>query len=235
MVLTGVFINSIGVFLAGLIGSLCKRGIPEKVRSALMTGLGLCVLYIGISGITAGSSIIILILSLSLGAAAGTLIDIDGKLLGLGGVIQRKLALLGRSEFAEGFVAATLFVCAGAMSIVGSIESGTQGTYETLIAKTMVDGAVIFVMASTKGIGCSFSGVVALVSQTILTLSAGFIADFLSNVVIADMAQIGAILIVGIALNLLRVTDIKIGNLILSIFMPPLLHGIIDLAQGLLR
>jgi uncharacterized membrane protein YqgA involved in biofilm formation len=177
----------------------------------------------------------ILILSVTLGAAAGELIDIDGKLLGLGGAIQKKLAFLGGGDFAEGFVTATLFVCAGAMSIVGAIESGTQGTNDTFLAKTLIDSAAVFVMATSKGIGCGFSAVVALVYQGVLTLAAGFIAGFLDSAVILEMSQVGAVLILGIALNTLSITRIRIGNLLLSIFMPPLLHGAAALAQSLLQ
>ena len=50
MTFTGVFINSIGVFAAGILGALLKRGIPEKIKNALLLGLGLCVLYIGVTG-----------------------------------------------------------------------------------------------------------------------------------------------------------------------------------------
>lgn len=224
MTLTGVFINSIGVFLAGLIGSFCKKGIPEKVRTALMIGLGLCVLYIGISSITADNSIIIIVLSIAIGAVVGELIDIDDKLNRVGKLIQKQLTFIGNDNIADGFVAGTLFVCVGAMSIVGGIESGTQGTYNTFVAKALIDSVVIFIMATTKGIGCCLPAFVALIYQTALTLSASFIAQFLNNTIISEMSQIGAILIVGIALNILQITHIKIGNFILSPFMPILLH-----------
>ncbi|WP_312941923.1 DUF554 domain-containing protein [Oscillibacter sp.] len=227
MTLTGVFINSIGVFLAGLTGSFCKKGIPEKVRTTLMMGLGLCVLYIGISSITAGTSIIMIVLSIAIGAVVGERIDIDDNLNRMGKVMQKHLTFIGNDNIADGFVAGTLFVCVGAMSIVGGIESGTQGTFNTFVAKALIDSVVIFIMATTKGIGCCLSAFVALIYQTALTLSASFIAQFLNATITSEMSQIGAILIVGIALNILQITHIKIGNLILSPFMPILLHLII--------
>ncbi|GEM_PF-5543406 len=49
MNLTSVFLNSIGVLVAGLLGNLCKKGIPEKLKNSIMMGLGLYVLYIGVS------------------------------------------------------------------------------------------------------------------------------------------------------------------------------------------
>lgn len=220
MTLTGVFINSIGVFFAGLIGSFCKKGIPEKVRRSLMIGLGLCVLYIGISSITTGTSIIVIVLSIACGTVIGELIDIDDKLNRLGKLIQKKLTFIRNDNIADGFVASTLFVCVGAMSIVGGIESGIQGTYNTFIAKALIDSIVIFIMATTKGIGCCLSAFVVLIYQSTLTLSANFIAQFLNDTIISEMSQIGAILIIGIALNILEITHIRIGNFILSPFIP---------------
>ena len=223
MTLTGVWLNAGGVLLAGVLGSFIRRGMPEKLKAALMTGLGLCVLYIGISGISADTDTVVLVLSVSLGMALGTALDLDGKLSRLGELIQQKLPLRN-SQAADGFVSSTLFVCVGAMSIVGGIESGTQGTYDTFLAKTFIDSLVVFVMAATKGIGCCLSAFVALFYQAALTLSAGALAKVTTGLVISQMSEIGSLLIVGIALNLLGITKIKVANLILSPFLPVLFY-----------
>lgn len=223
MTLTGVWLNAGGVLLAGILGSFIRRGMPEKLKTALMTGLGLCVLYIGISGISADTDTVVLVLSISLGMALGTALDLDGKLSWLGELVQQKLPLRD-SQVADGFVSSTLFVCVGAMSIVGGIESGTQGTYDTFLAKTFIDSLVVFVMAATKGIGCCLSAFVALFYQAALTLSAGALAKVTTGLVISQMSEIGSLLIVGIALNLLGVTKIKVANLILSPFLPVLFY-----------
>ena len=223
MTLTGVWLNAGGVLLAGILGSFIRRGMPEKLKTALMTGLGLCVLYIGISGISADTDTVVLVLSVSLGMALGTALDLDGKLSWLGELVQQKLPLRD-SQVADGFVSSTLFVCVGAMSIVGGIESGTQGTYDTFLAKTFIDSLVVFVMAATKGIGCCLSAFVALFYQAALTLSAGALAKVTTGLVISQMSEIGSLLIVGIALNLLGVTKIKVANLILSPFLPVLFY-----------
>ena len=80
MTLIGVLINSGGVFIAGILGALLKKGIPEKIKRALLLGLGLCVLYIGVIGCSAETNITVLVLSVSVGVLLGELIDIDGNL-----------------------------------------------------------------------------------------------------------------------------------------------------------
>ena len=72
----GVFVNVITVIAGSCVGLLFKKGIPEKVSKAAMTGLGACTLYIGISGSLCGENVLILIGSVVLGAICGTLLDI---------------------------------------------------------------------------------------------------------------------------------------------------------------
>ena len=224
MTFTGVFINSIGVFAAGILGALLKRGISEKIKNTLLLGLGLCVLYIGVTGFSSETNVIVLVFSVSLGVLLGELIDIDGKLNQIGAYVQKSLPFRD-DHIADGFVASTLFVCVGAMSIVGGIESGTQGTYDTFLAKAFIDTLVVFILATSKGIGCCLSALVALAYQSAITLSAGWIAGLVNDTVISQMSEIGSLLIVGIALNLLNITHLKIGNFILAPFVPAVLYA----------
>lgn len=223
MNLTGVLINSGGVLFAGAFGTLFKKGLPKKIKDTLMIGLGLCVLYIGVSGISADTNMMILVLSVSVGAFLGELIDIDSKLNRFGVFVEKNLPIKDEN-IADGFISSTLFVCVGAMSIVGGIESGTQGTYQIFLAKTFIDSLVVFVMSATKGIGCCLSAFVALLYQTLITVSAGYIAQIVTDLTISQMSEIGSLLIVGIALNLMNITKIKVGNLILCPFVPVLIY-----------
>ena len=67
MSLTGAVVNALAIAGGGAIGLLFRRGIPERVSKTVMIGLGLCVLYIGISGASACRSILIVIVSMTLG------------------------------------------------------------------------------------------------------------------------------------------------------------------------
>lgn len=229
MTLTGVFLNAGGVFAAGVLGALIRRGIPDRLRRALMLGLGLCVLYLGVSGFSAETDAIVLVSSVTVGVLLGEGIDIDGRLRRSGAFLQRVLPLRD-GQIADAFVTSTLFVCVGAMSIVGGIESGTQGTYDTFLAKAVIDAIVVFLLATSKGVGCALAAVVALVYQTAITLCAGWIAGLVDAVVIDQMSEIGSLLIVGIALDLLDIVHLRIGNYVLAPFLPV----VWSLGQGLL-
>ena len=86
----GVFVNVITVIIGSSVGLLFKKGIPERVSNAAMTGLGACTLYIGISGSLSGDNVLILIASVVLGAIVGTLLDIDGKINALAETVEAR-------------------------------------------------------------------------------------------------------------------------------------------------
>ena len=62
------------------------------------------------------------------------------------------------------------------MAIVGSLQSGLSGNHETLLAKALIDGIVMVVMASTLGIGVSLAAVSVFLYESLLTLSARAVA-----------------------------------------------------------
>ena len=62
----GVLANTIAVLIGSAVGLLFKKGIPEKYSNAVMTGIALCTVYIGISGALKGENTIVLIVSMAL-------------------------------------------------------------------------------------------------------------------------------------------------------------------------
>ncbi len=225
MTFTGVIINGAGITLAGLAGAFLRKGIPQKLKDGLMTALGLCVLYSGVSGFSPDTDLLVLTASVVAGVLIGTLIDFDSLFTKFGESVQRRIGG-NDSLLADGFVSASLFVCVGAMAIVGAIESGTKGTYGIYLAKSFIDILIVFLMASNKGIGCSLAGVVCFVYEALLTLFSGWIALFVNETVISRMSETGSLLVAAIGLNLLNVTHIRIANFILAPFVPVLIYGL---------
>ena len=129
----------------------------------------------------------------------------------------------GNDKIAEGFVTATLLFCIGAMSIVGSIKSGMSGDHEMLFAKSLMDGICSAVLASSMGIGVILSTVVVFLYQGLITVSANFVSVFLTETVIAEMTAVGSLIIIGLSLNMLGITKLKLMNYIPAIFIPIIL------------
>lgn len=223
---TGVIVNTLGVFAGSILGSLIGDRIPKRVRQTIIAGVALCVFFIGVDGITLGGTMIIAILSIVIGAILGELINFDQHLNNLGNKLQAKFAS-GGGNLAEGFITSTLLFCTGAMAIVGSLESGMLGSPDTLLAKSILDTVTVTILASYMGIGTAFSGISLLLYQGGITLLAGSLAPYMTQPLITEISFVGSILILGLSLNMLELTEIRIGNLILAPFIPILLYPLL--------
>lgn len=221
----GTIVNTIAVIIGAGIGMFLKKGIPEKLSDTMMKGLGLCTLFLGISGSLEGENSLILIISIVVGALIGEGIDLDAKLNQMGNWLENKFKSKdgGKISIAEGFVSASLLFCVGAMTIVGSLQSGLQGNHEMLFNKSMLDFVAAIIFASSMGVGVMLSAAFVLVYQGAITLLAQWVAPVLSDVVIAEMNCVGSVIIIGIALNLLGITKLKVMNYVPAIFIPIIL------------
>lgn len=220
--MSGVFANVGTVVLGSLIGILFKKAIPKSLADILMQGLGLCTLFIGVQGALKGQNTLIMILSVVLGTVIGTILKLDDRLNNLGNKIESKFKKQdgGNTSLAQGFVTSSLVFCVGAMTIVGSLNAGLYGDNTMLYTKAMLDLVSSCVFASTLGFGVTLSAIFVFVFQGALVLLAGVAAPIFSDVLIAEMTCAGSILIMGIGLNLIGITKIKVMNMLPAMFVP---------------
>lgn len=221
---SGAVVNFFLVILGTLIGLLFKKGIPERIQKALMTGMAFCVLYIGITGLFEDSAnILVMIICFALGSVIGELLDLDKQVNRLGQAIENRFSKNKNSKITEGFVAATLLFCVGAMTIVGSIDSGISGDDSTLYSKSVIDCVAAAVLTSSMGIGVIFAAFSTLVIEGTLTLLASFISPVLTDYIIAQISVIGSLLIIALALNMLGITKLKVMNFVPATLLPLIL------------
>lgn len=223
----GVLVNTATVLLGSLVGLLLKKGIPQKLTDSLMMGIGLCTVCIAISGVLKGENTLIMILSVALGGLIGTLINIDGGLTRFSAFLEKK-ANRKKEEgkkisIAQGFISGSLMFCIGAMTIVGSLNAGLTGDNEMLYTKSLLDLISSCILSATLGVGVMLSAVFVLVFQGGIALLANFLAPYLSDAAVAEMTCAGSVLILGLGLNILGITKIKIANFLPAIFLPILL------------
>lgn len=225
----GTIVNALAVIGGCIIGLIVKGRLTEKISNTIMSGLALCVLYIGISGALKGEDTLLLIICIAVGALIGEIIDIDKRLNNLGDYIEKKInskkndKKADKISISEGFVTSSLLFCVGAMAVVGSLESGLQGNHTTLFAKSVLDGVSSIIFTSSLGIGVMLSSVAILVYQGSITLLAGCLSSVLTDSGISNMSAIGSLLIMGLGTNMLGASKIKVANLLPAIFLPILI------------
>lgn len=218
----GVIVNTVAIIIGTLIGLLLKKGIPERFTGAIMTGISLSIIMIGITGLMKGENALITIVSMVLGAITGTALDIDAFFNRIGDTLQNRFSgVNGNSKIAEGFVTAGLLFAVGSMAIVGSINAGISGDNEMLYTKSLLDFISSIMLTVSLGIGVIFSSVLIFVYQGLIVLLSGLIAPVLTESAISEMTCAGSLLILGLGLNMLGVTKIKVANYLPALLFAP--------------
>ena len=219
----GVLVNSITIILGSLLGLLLKKGIPQKFSNAIMTGVALCVVYIGISNvIKGGCNDLALIFGMVAGAITGTLMDINGKIERLGKWVEEKFADKGKnSSVAEGFVTASLLFCVGAMAVTGSIAAG-QGENSIVFTKSVLDMISASMLTVSLGFGVMLSSVSIFVYQGVIALLSGVISAYLTQEMSATLICAGGLLIFALGLNMLGITKIKVADYLPALIFAPI-------------
>lgn len=227
-------LGNIALILAGAtIGMLIKGGLKQRFQETIMNGLGLAVMFIGLSGALEGmllvtdgkissTNVMLMIVSLAVGGFIGEAIAIEERLDRIGEWLKRKLKVNPEKDkgFVEGFVNSSLLFCVGAMAIIGSLRDGLSADPSMLLAKGVIDGVVSIFFASTLGIGVFFSVIPVGIYQGVITLAAGFVEPFLSDVLVSNLSFIGSILIFAIGINMIFGKKIRTGNLLPAVLIP---------------
>ena len=221
MILTGVLINAAAVAAGGVLGTLGGRLMPEKMKQTVLAATGLVSIGIGISGAIGSSNQLIPILSLVIGSVIGELLHIEDGITRAGDWLQKRFGKSG--SITEGFVTGSLVFAAGAMAVMGALESGLKNDHTILMTKSVIDMAGSVAFAGSLGIGVAFSALSVLVLEGTVTLLASLLTGVLTDAVITEISVTGSLIIIGVGLNVLGLTKLRIMNMTPALLLPILL------------
>jgi len=216
MILLGSVVNGGAVVVGGLVGMFVGKLLPERLRTSVMAALSLMTIGIAVPGLLKSNNALIPIISMVVGTLIGELLDIDSAVNKLGEKLQKRFS---GSRVTEGFVTGSLVFAVGALAVMGPLESGLQHQHSLLFSKSVIDG----VFASTMGLGVALSGITVFVVEGSIALLASVVAPYLGEAVVNEITFVGSLLIVGISLNLLGATKLRILNMVPAILLPILL------------
>ena len=213
----GTLANCVAIIIGALLGVFCKRGLPEKWQETMMSSIALCILIIGVQMALKTQNIIIVIFSLVLGAIVGEILDIEAAMNRLGQYLGNKLSQgdgSAAAAIAAGFVNASILFCSGAMAILGSIQDGLAADHTTLFAKATLDGLISLILSANLGIGVILSALSVGIYQGSITLLAGVVGTLVTEAMLTEITASGGIMIMAIGCNMLKISSIRIGNLL---------------------
>ena len=228
----GTLVNVATVLLGSLAGVLLKNRLSSRMQKIIVQGVGLVTLFIGLSmaaalkqgGAGAVDGVILGLLALVVGGLLGEALLLEDRLEQLGDVLKRRFR--GGGGFTEGFVAASLLFCIGPMTLIGSINNGLIGDANLLLVKSTLDGLSSLALAASFGPGVAASALVVLLYQGGLSLAAGSLAaalpDPASDPRVLLVTGVGGLMILGLGINLLELTRIRVASFLPALLLAPL-------------
>lgn len=218
-----VFINMITVFIGSIIGIIFKNQLSKKYEYTVFMAAGFISFTIGITMAITTKHILIFSISIMLGGITGTFLKIEEKIENFGELLKNKLYIKESSgNFALGFLTSSILFCSGSMSILGSFQAGTQGIYDLIFTKSVIDGFVAIFMSTVYGVGVAFSIISIFIYQGLLTILSSFLESYVSEVMLNEVSAVGGVTVMMIGINLLKLTKIKTGD-----FLPALIYSIL--------
>ena len=241
---TGTVVNVVSVLVGSSIGALAGHRLSVRTREVVTDALGLVTLLI--AGLTAASvtdpalrsavgrsaPVLIVLGAMVLGGLIGSALGIEAALERLGSWLRRVLLRGGgdrrdRERFVEGFVASSLLFCVGPLTILGALSDGLGRGADQLYVKSALDGFASIAFAASFGWGVAASALVVLVVQGSLTVAGLLLGNVLPDAHIAAVSATGGLLLIGVALGLLRIRHIPVGDLLPALVVAPLLTQLV--------
>lgn len=224
----GLIVNLAAVILGSMIGVIARKKISENVAGGVLTAIGLCVLYIGITGLFTGANAVVILIAFAIGTLIGAGLDLDGKLERSGQKLSDRFSGEGNShEQINAGLAFFLVSCTGAYTITACFNAGI-GDNTMLYTKAVMDIVVSMTMAAGMGIGVMLSVIPMLIYQGLLILFSGLLSPLLSESMISAMSCTGAVITIAIGTNMIGATKLKAVNYIPAIILAPLFQYIAE-------
>ena len=236
----GTVVNVGTVLLGAGLGVLVGHRLPQRTRDVVTDALGLVTLLIAagtamavadpalVAAIGSSAPTLVVLGSLVVGGVVGSLLGVERALEHFGAWLRSKLLRGGgdrrdRERFVEGFVASSLLFCVGPLTILGSLSDGLGRGADQLFLKSALDGFAAIAFAASFGWGVAASAIAVLVVQGSLTVVGLGLGDVLPVVPVAALSATGGLLLVGLAVGLLRLRSLPVGDLLPALAVAPLL------------
>ena len=253
---TGTALNVVTVLVGSGLGLLLGHRLPERTRHVVTDGLGLVTLLVAALSAAAvldpalaervGSSapVLVVLAAVLLGGITGSLLRIEHRIERLGARMQSRLTgrrpgpgegdrggdggdHVARERFVQGFLTASLVFCVGPLTVLGSLSDGLGLGIEQLALKSVLDFFASIAFAASLGVGVAASVVSVAAVQGGLTVVGLTLGDVLDDAHVAALTATGGLLLVGVALRLLRLREIPVGDLLPALLVAPLLVEIV--------
>ncbi|MFQ3614068.1 MAG: DUF554 domain-containing protein [Cyanobacteriota bacterium] len=229
---TGTLVNTLAIVVGSAIGWGLGSRLPERITQTVLQALGSLVLILGIQmalTLSSAAQSVTVLIALVLGAVLGEWINLEAAFERVGQALEKQVSRwLGPSPITQAFVTTSILFVVGPMTLLGSIQDGL-GDPSLLLIKAALDGIATLAFTTSLGWGTLFSAIPVFLVQGGVALLAQQLQPLLRPEMIAALEATGGILILGIGINLLGLTRLRVGNLLPALLIVELLVGFLPI------
>ena len=231
----GTLINVITIIGGASIGVLIGNRMKIATRDLLTDVLGL-VTFLGaasaliplwssryIDSLPSGWALLVVLGSLLIGGLIGSALNLENRLDGLGEKLRQRFGASQESPLVEGFVSASLLFAIGPLAILGSISDGMSNGIDQLLLKSTLDFFAAMAFATSLVWGVAVSALPVGLYQGVWTVIGLALGKVLDGYQVDAMTVVGGIMLLCIALRLLKIKSVAVGNLLPALAIAPLL------------
>ena len=231
----GTVINVFAIVMGSLLGIVAGHRLSHRTRELVTDVLGLITLLGAagalvplwsqsyVSSLPQGWPLLVILSSLLIGGVIGSALRLEERLENFGEGLRKKLKADGEGTFVEGFVSASLLFVIGPLAILGAISDGMSQGIDQLILKSSLDFFAAMAFASSLGWGVAVSALPVALYQGVWTIVGLGLGSVMTDYQIGAMTIVGGCLLIGIALRLLKIKSIAVGNLVPALAFAPLI------------
>jgi len=229
----GTLINVVAILIGSALGMLFGARLSENLKNTVVAGMGLFTSAVGLQMFLKTENALIVLGALISGAILGEWWGVEEGLQNLGIWLEKRFSggsEGGSSHFVRGFLTASVLYCTGPMAILGAISDGLRGDYLTLSIKSVLDGFISIVFASTLGIGVAFAALPVVIYQGSISLLAAQLNAIVTTSMMNEMTATGGVLLAGIGVSsLLEIKKIRVGNFLPALVIAPIIVYLLSL------
>lgn len=229
----GPWLNSAAIICGGLLGVLCARYVPQRLREGLPATFALASISIGIVMVIKVQNMPAVIFALILGTTLGELFSLERGVKWAAGRLQRQMARVVKTpatmpaaEFAQSFTAMIVLFCASGLGIVGSLTEGLNGNYQLLLVKAIMDFFTAMIFSISLGITLVAVAIPQWLVQSALFGLAVWIMPYMDSGAFADFSACGGIIMIAVGLRIAQIKIFAVVNFLPALlFVVPLSYG----------
>lgn len=218
----GITVDILATFCGAILGLVIGKNLPESMKNALNTILGIAAITMGIVLIMRQHTLSAVVLAVILGCVVGELLQLENVInRGVTNVVSKLMKGANADEsFLIQVSAVVVLFCCGGTGWYGALNEGLTGDGSILITKSILDFVTAVIFGSLLGKIVPVLCIPQAIVYAALFLVSGLIQPFITPEMIADFSAAGGIITFCAGLRLTEMKrDIKVLNLLPALIL----------------